>query len=41
MEQIKHFFDLLDYTTYRAFQYALMVLGAIALIKWHRRSDGN
>jgi hypothetical protein len=37
MDQIKHFFDVLDYATFRAFVYVLMVLGAISLIKRHRR----
>jgi cell division protein FtsL len=33
MDSVKHFFDLLDYTTFRVFLYVLMVVGAIALIK--------
>jgi hypothetical protein len=33
MDLAKHFFDVLDYVTIRAFLYVLMVVGAIALIK--------
>jgi hypothetical protein len=35
MESIKRFFDVLDYGTYRAFMYVLMVVGAWALIRRH------
>jgi len=37
MESIKRFFDILDYGTFRAFMYVLMVVGAWALIRHHRR----
>jgi len=33
MDSVKHFFDVLDYITFRAFLYVLMVVGAIALIR--------
>jgi hypothetical protein len=33
MEHVKQFFDLLDYMTIRAVLYALMLAGAIALIR--------
>lgn len=35
MESVKHFFDVLDYTTFRVFLYVLMVVGAWALIRRH------
>jgi hypothetical protein len=33
MDFVKHVFDVLDYATFRAFLYVLMVIGAIALIR--------
>jgi hypothetical protein len=40
MDAVKHFFDVLDYITFRTFLYVLMVVGAIALIRIaHGRSD--
>ncbi len=39
MDFVKRFFDVLDYATFRAFLYVLMVVGAIALIRSCRRDD--
>jgi hypothetical protein len=37
MDSIKRFFDILDYTTFRIFLYVLMVVGAAAMIRRHRK----
>jgi hypothetical protein len=38
MDAVKHFFDVLDYATFRAVIYVLMLVGATALIRKHGRS---
>jgi hypothetical protein len=37
MDHVKHFFDILDYATFRAFLYAMLIIGVISLIKNHHR----
>lgn len=37
MDQVKQFFDVLDYATVRAILYVLMVVGGVALIRRGRR----
>jgi|SwirhisoilCB3_FD_contig_21_37803078_length_430_multi_2_in_0_out_0_2 hypothetical protein len=39
MDQVRQFFDVLDYATVRAFLYVLMVIGAFALIKRVHKKD--
>lgn len=41
MDSVKHFFDILDYTTFRAILYVLMVAGAWALIRGRGKRRGN
>lgn len=38
---VKNVFDLLDYVLYRGGFFALAVLGVLALIRWHKKTDSN